>query len=131
DNTHKARQLHKADRLALQNGNSAQAKQDADQARALKPDLAWWEETPDKIVAEIREMEAKKQTAVASTAAADSSQTSDPRPLLKQARDLSNAGKLEEAQTLAQKANNMPTHWGLFEDSPDKLMLDLRKARLK
>src|SRR5262249_41341140 len=29
------------------------------------------------------------------------------------------------------KANTKPTKWGLFEDSPDKLLLDLRKARLK
>jgi type II secretory pathway component GspD/PulD (secretin) len=131
DNTDKARQLLKQARQALQNSNFAQAKQLADQARGLKPELNWWEDTPDKLLADLHEMEAKKHPAQASPAVAENSPSSEPRQLLKQARELYSAGKLEEAQTLAQKANSKPTHWGLFEDSPDKLLQDLRKARLK
>jgi len=131
DNTEKARQLLKQARQALQAGNAAQAKQFADQANNLKPELSWWEDTPDKVLAEVHDLEAKKQPAVASTSGPDMNNSSDPRQMLKQARDLYTAGKLEEAQSLAMKANAKPTHWGLFEDSPDKLMLDVRKAQLK
>jgi type II secretory pathway component GspD/PulD (secretin) len=131
ENTPKARELLKQARQALDKGDLAQAKQLTDQARALKPELNWWEDTPDKLLAAIHETEAKKQPAKAGAAVAENSPSSEPRQLLKQARELYNAGKLEEAQTLAQKANTKPTRWGLFEDSPDKLLLDLKKARLK
>ena len=57
---------------------------------------------------------------------------SDPRAMLKQARELYNSGKLEEADRLAQHvASAKGVRWGLFEDSPDKLFSDLRKARAK
>jgi type II secretory pathway component GspD/PulD (secretin) len=131
DNTQKARELLKQARQALDKGNVAQARQLADQARALKPGLNSWEDTPDKVLAAVRETEAKKKPPKGIAVVADHNSSSDPRQLLKQARELYNAGKLEEAQTLAQKANAQPTHWGLFEDSPDKLMQDVRKARLK
>jgi type II secretory pathway component GspD/PulD (secretin) len=131
DNAEMARAMLKQARQALQSGNVAQAGQLADQARGMKPELNWWEDTPDKVTADIRDMEAKKQPAKTGVAVAENSPSSDPRQQLKQARDLLNAGKLEEAQTLAQKVNSKPAHWGLFEDSPEKLMLDLRKARLK
>jgi type II secretory pathway component GspD/PulD (secretin)/tetratricopeptide (TPR) repeat protein len=134
DNTEKARQLLKQARQALQAGNVAQAKQLGDQARGLKPELNWWEDTPDKLAADMRELEAKKhpvQLVRNDKTAAEKSPSQDPRSLLRQARELYNAGKLEESQKLAQKASMMPSQWGLFEDSPEKLLQDLRKARLK
>jgi type II secretory pathway component GspD/PulD (secretin)/tetratricopeptide (TPR) repeat protein len=59
-------------------------------------------------------------------------ETTDAHALVKQARDLMNAGKLEEADKLAHKANADKTaKWRLFEDSPDEIISELRKLRVK
>src|SRR5208337_2742397 len=51
--------------------------------------------------------------------------------LVKQAREKLKAGKLEEAKELALKANNVNSvRWGLFEDTPDSVMVDIQKARI-
>src|SRR5262249_20424956 len=57
----------------------------------------------------------------------------DPRVLLKQGRDLYNGGKLDDAAKVAQRARvaGASTSWGLFEDSPEKLLRDVEKARTK
>src|SRR5262249_43116998 len=59
-------------------------------------------------------------------------QPADARLLLKQARDLYNSGKLDEAEKLAHQADAAKTKgWGLFDDSPDKLLGDVYKTRTK
>jgi type II secretory pathway component GspD/PulD (secretin) len=56
----------------------------------------------------------------------------DSRLLLKQARELYNAGNLEEAKKLARRADATKSKgWGLFEDSPDKLLSEIRKTETK
>jgi type II secretory pathway component GspD/PulD (secretin)/tetratricopeptide (TPR) repeat protein len=131
NNTETARQMLKDARKALHAGNIEQAKKLTDQARALKPDLNWWEDTPDKLVADIRQAEGVKQTSGVKDADSEN-RSADPRALVKQARALYEAGKLDEAQPIAQRASTIPNvRWGLFEDSPDRLLLDLKKARFK
>jgi hypothetical protein len=53
------------------------------------------------------------------------------RELLKKARDLYGAGKVDEAEKLAQllvsKVNS--NSWGMFEDSPERLLRDIQSAR--
>jgi type II secretory pathway component GspD/PulD (secretin) len=132
DNTEVAKQLLKEARQAYQNGKVAEAKGLAERARALKPDLKWWDDTPDKLLAEIHQAEASRKPGGAKDG--PESKTVDVRALVKQARDLYNAGKVEEAEKLAQQASaaRPPMHgWGLFEDSPDKLLSDINKTRTK
>jgi type II secretory pathway component GspD/PulD (secretin) len=132
DNTEVARRLLKDARLALQAGNVAEAKQLAERARALKPDLKWWDDTPDKLLAEIRQVEGAK--APGQTKDVAESKKADPRAMVKQARQLFDAGKIDEAEKLALQASRArpPRRgWGVFEDTPDKLLVDVKKARSK
>src|SRR5207302_9187757 len=93
-NTENARLLLKQARVALNEGKIDEAKKLTEQARALKPDLNWYEsDTPDKLTADIQRASAK--SGVASKAPAGTTAVADdPRVLLKQGRDLLAAGKL-------------------------------------
>lgn len=52
------------------------------------------------------------------------------REKLRQARQLFQAGKLDDAEALARRIRLIPDcRWGLFEDTPDKLLADIYKAR--
>jgi type II secretory pathway component GspD/PulD (secretin) len=125
-----ARQLLKQGRDAFKAGDLAKAKSCAEQAREKSPDLKWWDDTPDKLLADIARAGTAK-TGAATTAAG--APKDDPKTLLKQARDLYAAGKLEDATAACQKAKlaSSGMKWGLFEDSPDNLMKDIDKARVK
>jgi Flp pilus assembly secretin CpaC len=127
DNTETARRLLAEARRAAQNGNLVRAKQLTEKARSLHPVLNYWEDTPEKVLADIRTSEAKQPLVV------KENKIVDTHALLKQGRDLYHAGDLEQAEKLAIKANNAPNaHWGLFDfDTPDSLLRDIRKARLK
>jgi type II secretory pathway component GspD/PulD (secretin)/tetratricopeptide (TPR) repeat protein len=131
DNAVRARELLKGAHRALEAGNVAEARKLTNEAKTLKVELNWWEDTPEKLLAEIHQREiASPQTAAKPSAVADAS--ADPHVLLKRARDLYNAGKLEEADKLAQQASTARlVRWGLFEDSPDKLLGEIHKARFK
>jgi type II secretory pathway component GspD/PulD (secretin) len=137
-NTDKARDLLKLARKSLQSGDFAHARKLAEQARVLKPELNYWEDTPDKLLNDVQRAEAAKQpttvlagnTAVSKSAptATAESKTTDPRVLLRQGRELYQAGKYDEAKVKATAANASPAaKWGLFEDSPEKLLRDLAK----
>src|SRR5438445_4826844 len=98
-NTEAAREILKDARQALRSGDLPRAKEMCDKARSLKPELAWWEDTPDKILTEIRQVEAS--AAPSKSPYAPSYTAADPRAALRQARDLYHAGKIEEAERLA------------------------------
>ena len=99
DNTAIARQLLKEAHKALDAGDVARAKQLTERARGLKPQLNWWEDTPDKLLAEIRRVEGSKQTTKPKDSVAVDNNPPDARLLLKQARELYEAGKLDEAES--------------------------------
>lgn len=130
--TEQARRLVKEGYLALRAGDYARAKQMAEQARALKPELKFWEDNPEKLLKDIERV-APVATAPARSGPPDpaaSAETADPRALLKQARDLLEQGQLEEAERLANRAAAMPNAgWRLFEDSPTKVRADVQKRR--
>jgi type II secretory pathway component GspD/PulD (secretin) len=127
-----ARQLLKQGRDAYKAGDLAKAKSCAAQARDKGPDLKWWDETPEKLLADVARAESAK-TAASAAATVAGAPKDDPKVLLKQARDLYAAGKLEEASSAALKAKTASAgiKWGLFEDSPENLMKDIDKARVK
>ena len=57
--TPKARALLAQARKAIDAGDLAKARQLIDQARALKPDLQWYEDNPDKLQAELARADAR------------------------------------------------------------------------
>jgi len=139
-NTQQARQFVKQGYQALKAGDYENARKLAFQAQELRPDLEWWEMNPEKLLADIqRSAPAGSAPAVAKTPnlpapAARVSKSDnikgDPHALLKQARDLYNKKKLDEAERLCVQAAAAPGgHWGLFEDSPEKLRVDIQKLR--
>src|SRR5262249_58140620 len=138
EKTSAARQLLVQGRKALQNKDYAVAQQLADRAHALRPELQWWEDNPDKLMADVnRQLAAAPRPAsgvqqVKAESRPVEAKQEDPRALLKQARELYSNGKLEEADKACQRvATASSVRWGLFEDSPDKLRADIQKARTR
>jgi type II secretory pathway component GspD/PulD (secretin) len=147
DKTAAARKLIQEGRKALKEENLALARQKAELARDLKPDLRYWEDNPKNLMIDIRRKEAqlakkpvqpdKKAATVAPVAAkapADKDKRLTPaeaRVALKQARQAYTQNMLDEAERLGRQAADAKSRWGLFEDSPEKLRVDIRNARGK
>jgi type II secretory pathway component GspD/PulD (secretin) len=132
--TEAARQLLKDARKAQQDGDNAKAKALANQAKALQANLTWWDDSPDKVLADVAKAEGGAATKDGSVTREVVLQNvpSDPHAQLKMAREMMNAGKLDEADKLAQMANSSKSaRWGLFDDSPDKVVQEVRKLRAK
>ncbi len=151
ENNTAAGQLVKNGYEALRQNDVAAAQRFAEQAQALHPNLQWWEDSPEKLMAEIRRRGTPAAQvaerppardvlpAVATTTAgqpppreqADNT-PSDPRALVRDARRLFKEGRLDEADRLSLLAAAVPnTRWGLFEDSPEKLRVDIQKGRAR
>jgi type II secretory pathway component GspD/PulD (secretin)/tetratricopeptide (TPR) repeat protein len=159
DETDKARALLKQARQALTAGQIEQAKKLTAQARSLKTNLSWWEDNPERVETDIHNIEAARRTGK-SVAAAPASSTpaasktsgtttakngetkpamtgvprtkKEAKDLLVQGRKQLDEGKLDDAAKTAQRIKALTTvSWGLFEDSPDRLQIDIDKARVK
>jgi type II secretory pathway component GspD/PulD (secretin)/tetratricopeptide (TPR) repeat protein len=116
------RQLVREGRAALQAGDKVKAEKLARQAAAMHVSLPYWEaDSPEKLLMEI---------GVKTTPPPAQAMKADPHLLVKQGRDALKAGKVEDAQKLCLQAKAVPNvKWGLFEDTPDKVLDDVQKAR--
>lgn len=125
--TARARDLLKEARKAMQAGKMEQAKTYVAQAQALKPQLDWREDSPERILAEMRSMEKSKTTTTPESVPVDA------RALLRQAKELYSAGRYEEAEKVAHQAelNGKHIRWGFFEDSPESVQNEIKKAKTK
>lgn len=135
-NTEQARRLVHQGRQALQQHDLVSARRCADQAGGLQPNLHWDEDNPDRLRAEIDAIEKSQSGTIRTSGSTIGPELKaeppvDPRAVLKQGRDLYAAGKLDEARERALRAAASGTSWGWLEDKPDKLLEDIRKARLK
>jgi type II secretory pathway component GspD/PulD (secretin) len=139
-NTEQARQLVKQGYQVLQAGEYERARQLAIQAQELRPNLEWWEMNPEKLLADIqrrapgRSMAGSGKTSgklpASERAATSENAKGDAHALLKRARVLYGQKLFDEAERLCAQAAAAPNaHWGLFEDSPDKLRADINKTR--
>jgi type II secretory pathway component GspD/PulD (secretin)/tetratricopeptide (TPR) repeat protein len=139
--TRAAVELIKQARQALVAGDSAKAKKLNDQARALKPDLHWWDDNPEKVQVDIAKVEAKtKPTTTQVSATAPAKEPVDKNKpltkeeavaLVKKGRTLLAENKIDEATKVWLKSRSTTLSWGLFEDTPEKLHQDIDKARVK
>ncbi|HZT81403.1 MAG TPA: hypothetical protein VFA26_14330, partial [Gemmataceae bacterium] len=144
-----ARQLLQQGRKALAQGNFTEARRCAEQARARRWKPEWFDDNPDRLLADLGRAEARHQappaggatqrpgTAPATAAAAgQTGKKEDPRALLAEGRLLWKEGKLDEAAKLAHRARQAQpprrawdAPWTLFDDTPEKLLKDIDKAR--
>jgi type II secretory pathway component GspD/PulD (secretin) len=148
-----AEELLRMGRAALAQNDLAAARRFAEQALAVHAALPWWDDTPEKLLADIRARTnpvapnpppAGGQGAPPTTspyapatvqvnhdpAGTRNGPPADPRALVRQARELLRQDKLDEADRLSLQAAAVPkTRWGLFEDSPEKLRIAIQQAR--
>lgn len=120
--------------------NPSKLMADAHKARAAQP-KGKTESQPSTVAkAETQPAAAKidagKPEPIERTAAVTKTKTElvipkDPRAQLKAARQMLSEGKLDEAHELCQKAQTSGISWGLFEDTPNKLMGEITKAQAK
>jgi type II secretory pathway component GspD/PulD (secretin)/tetratricopeptide (TPR) repeat protein len=118
------RQLVRDGRAALTAGDKVKAERLARQAAAMKVSFPYWEkDTPEKLLADLGVKASPPPGGVAAMKA-------DPHVLVKQGQDALKAGKLDDAQKLAQQAKMTPgIKWGMFEETPEKLLDEVQKAR--
>jgi type II secretory pathway component GspD/PulD (secretin) len=138
--TEKARAQLAQGRKALKAGKLEEAQKCATQARALKANLGYWEDNPDRLEADVRTaMAARKPGAPAATTTVKAPSNglvprtkAEAKTLLEQGRAQLNKGNFDEASRTVQRVKALTTaSWGLFEDSPDRLQIDIEKARVK
>jgi len=120
------RKLVGSARAALGKGDLNGARQMAEKARAMRTNLPWWEDTPERLLGEIQRADAAKNTVN------DAAAKLSPSEQLKIARQMFVAGKLEESTEMVMKLKaNQNAKWGLFEDNPDRLRGEIEKAMAK
>jgi type II secretory pathway component GspD/PulD (secretin) len=149
-----AHQLLVQARHAYEAGDLDLAARLNDQARAKRPLSNWWEDdSPDKLQQDIQRARASRQAANSPRPGApltpSTGSTPAPKPanektedvgaLVQQGRELLAAGKVDDAARVAQRAKLAAAHapaksswassWRLFEDTPEKLLKDVDKAR--
>jgi len=125
------RELLKKGRAFLAEGKLAEASQVALKVRGMDATWGLLEDNPDKLRADIVRAGGQRQPNTIITVAARNppSAKEDPRELLKKGRALLAAGKLAEANQVALQVKGMTdVHWGLYEDTPDKLKVDIARA---
>ena len=116
-----ARQLVFDGYKALEGGDLANARRLGEQARSMNAGFEEWEPNPDRLLADVQRQSATAQAMAGAT---------DARGMLRQARNLFQQQRLDEAEKLAVQAENMPnSRWGLFEDSPRKLRDEIVRSR--
>jgi Flp pilus assembly secretin CpaC len=137
-----AHDMLKQGRAALKKGDLEKAQLCANQAQDMNGSFRWWEDNPAKLTADIRAAAKDKPlagtdilpaSAPSKSTAAPLADETNPKALLKLARDKYKTDQLDEAKNLAMKAQAVsgPKEWGLFDDSPAKLMAEIQADQAK
>lgn len=131
----KARELVRQGYQALRSKDYDLARKLAYQAKELRPNLEWWEQNPDRLLADVQRQSPASAEIVQTSASSpmenkDNATKPDARALLQKGRTMLRENKLEEAEKLCAQAGGIrQVSWGLFEDSPEKLRGDIQKQR--
>ncbi|MFQ3593422.1 MAG: hypothetical protein SNJ82_09595, partial [Gemmataceae bacterium] len=134
-----ARNLIKQARSAMVAKKWAEARSHANKAAALNVKFGWWDDSPEKILADLDRLEGEKEPSnLGSAKLSPSSSYPVPRTkteavqLLADARKALTQGRIDEAAAMAQRCKSATgLSWGLFEDTPDSVSRDVAKARQK
>ncbi len=132
-NNEHARGLLREAKKALEAGDFAQARKMSAEARGLKANLQWWDDTPDKLDAAVAQAEAARNGHPGAPGApAMTGQREDPRALVHEGRAKLTEGDIDGANACMLRAKAcVGAKWGLFDDTPDQLQKDISKVRSK
>ena len=120
----KSRWLLKSAREDLRQGNYDEAATKVAEARTLNVDYTLFDDTPDRV----DEALAKARPKVASAAAGPKDKKA-AKDRLKEARRLINAGQFDQAEALALDVDSWKLDFGMFEDSPKKVISATRAVK--
>lgn len=127
-----ARELLRQAHAAIQAGELERARQLVREAEATGTHIPWWEEhTPDKLKAAIARAEQNgvKQASAASASGKPMS-AAEAKAMVRNARKALEENNMDLAEDLAKQARlAQGVKWGLFEDTPDKVLADVAKTR--
>lgn len=128
--TEEVRDLMRQAREAMDAHNYGLARELAQKARALGAPAAFYDDSPDDLLAEVSRKSGGKMPAPAA-AAATRPMTQDPKALTALAKSALDAGDLDRAQDLATQAqaHEGSVRWGFFDDTPRTVLRDVQKAR--
>lgn len=151
--TEETRALLKQAREKMSQSKFDEARDLVARARTKKANLGWWEDNPDRVESEIKRFEASPKPAAPAAPAPNASaptpipvsvagvKTDAPEEVVPRTKEEARStlaagrtqmaeGKLDECARTVQRTKSLTTvTWGLFEDSPDRLALDLDKVR--
>jgi hypothetical protein len=122
----------------LSRASNAAAQGNIEEARRLARDAAkiqvqWTDDelTPDQLLGQLaaRESESDGQSSFVSTGLHSPEYARLARDLLREARDFLNHGDFDEAEELAAAAQRLEIEWWKGEQTPAKLISEIRKAR--
>jgi hypothetical protein len=120
-----ARELMRQARAAADAENYGKARELAEKAKALRAQGAFYDESPDDVLADLPGKGGGK--------AAEKVTTTDAKALLEMAKQAYSVGELDRAQDLAMQsqAHSGNVRWGLFDDTPASVLKDVQKAKGK
>ncbi len=132
-NTEKAHQLIRQGRQALVAGDLVQARKAAEQAAVLKADLHWSDDNPARLLDDIARADSSAKSTPSTPTSAPAIRTKEEAAaLLQKGREQLHKGDIDEAvKTAARLRAARHIHWGLFEDTPDKLQGEVDRARVQ
>ncbi len=120
-----ARQMLADGYKALNAGDLETARTMAFRVREMNVELGATEMGPEQLLQDVQ-----KAAAIAAAKSPKTATPADSHALVKEGRALLAQGKLEEAEFKCNQAAAVRNaHWGLFEDSPEKLRSDVQRTR--
>jgi len=123
-----ATELLAAARQDLKAGRMAEAQAKADQAATFDVTYDLFEDSPERILADITGA-ARSQQVAQKTMPANGQLKQQAQQLIQNARKELQAGHFDSARSLAEQAATIDVTYDLFEDSPERLMSDLSTAQ--
>jgi len=134
------RALVKQARTAMAAKKWDEARRYANQAAAQNVKLGWWDDSPEKVLADLDRQQGANAAVASRPSQPGGGTSSYPMPrtkaeavkLLADARKALADGRIDDAAAMAQRCKSATgLSWGLFEDTPDSVSRDVAKARQK
>lgn len=122
-----AKRLLAEARESMQRGNLEEARARVMQAKQLNASYSLWDEKPETLLEEIEEAAHTLTFRGAPAGGTDAEQNA--ATLLQMARGAMDAGRLSEAQQLAEKADALGQIYSAFEDTPDHVRRDIERLQ--
>ncbi|MGB0740206.1 MAG: hypothetical protein ACPGXX_09045, partial [Planctomycetaceae bacterium] len=116
-------------RSAMKQGDLATARARAMQAKQLNASYTLWDDKPEYVLGDLEAAADTLTFRGSEEPVAESSRAASAATLLQQARAAMEAGRLTEAQQLADRADASGQAFGAFEDTPDMVSRDIERLQ--